>query len=92
MLANYQEMMAFAKSGWHITEITTDPTTGGQTIYAGRCAAPGCPTAAPAWCIKRTTITVTSGTQTVTEMYADGDTLPDNVWDDRHTLNYLFII
>lgn len=92
MLANNQEMMAFAKSGWHITEINTDPQTGAQTIYAGKCADTEGRTDAPVWCVKRTTVATTGDTQTVTEMYADGDTLPDNVWDLRHRLSYKFLI
>lgn len=91
MSGNHAEMMAFGKAGWHITEINTDPATGGQTIYMGKCAAKDGNTSAPAWCIKRVTIVKSGDTETVTEQYAGGDTLFNKVWDDRNELDYSFL-
>lgn len=91
MLGNQIEMMAFGKSGWHVTEVHEDPTTGSQTIYMGKCAARDGSASAPAWCIKRVTVANSGNTQTITEQYADGDTLFDNVWDDRTELNYSYL-
>lgn len=92
MLANNKELMSFGKSGWHITEIIKDPTTGGQTIYMGKCAAQGGNTSDPAWCIKKTTIEKNGDTETVTEQYADGDTLFCKKWTERSILSYKFLI
>ena len=51
--------------------------------YAGR-AAMGVATSTAGWQIKEITV---SGTQTIVK-YADGDTLYDNVWDNRAALTY----
>lgn len=92
MLANQAEMMAFSKAGWHITEINTDPATGDQTIYMGKCAAASGSTAAASWCIKKTVVSTAGNTKTVTEYYAGASMKYDNVWDNRASLNYGFLI
>lgn len=56
---------------------------GGGVFYAGQ-ALPGSTTSEAVWQIQR--ITLTSGDWDA--IFADGDILFDNVWDDRTSLTY----
>jgi hypothetical protein len=56
---------------------------GSDVIYTGQ-ALPGTLTSAASWQIKKTTFTGDD----VSEAFADGDSLFNNVWDDRLSLSY----
>lgn len=56
----------------------------GNLEYEGW-AAPSAATSAAAWAIKKNTYTAGNLTS---ELWADGNTVEDNVWDDRVSLTY----
>lgn len=87
---NYSELLAFGKN-WHVTEVNT-AANGDQTIYLGKTLDnDGHPSDAN-WCIKEITIINTSGKQTIVEKYADGNMNFDNVWNNRATLTYKYLV
>jgi hypothetical protein len=61
-----------------------DYDTEGNLIYEGW-AAPGSATSASVWAIRN--ISYASGRR-VLEQWADGNTLEDNIWDNRAALSY----
>ena len=61
--------------------IVWDDTTTANTVYVGF-ADIGSATSAASWRIMR----INTSTKAVT--YADGDSLDDNIWDDRASLSY----
>lgn len=89
-MINNAETMGFLKSGWCLTEITTD-LGGNKTIYQGKCSRHDGQEDLPIWCIKKTTITTVGGVQTIVEQFADGNMDYDNVWNDRASLKYKYL-
>ena len=65
--------------------VRTDETAG--TTYVGR-AQPGAATSAAIWQISRVVVVSGGPPNTTTVTWAGGDTLYDNVWDDRTGLVY----
>lgn len=86
---NNVEEMAFAKSGWHRTEIITDDKDN-KTIFAGKTSYPDDDGSGACWCIRKTTVTTVGSIQTIVEQYADGDNKYDNVWNNRKNLEYKY--
>lgn len=87
---NNSELYAFLQGGWHHTEIITDGDN--RTIYQGKTCAAANSDDLPVWCVKRTTIRVIGGAQTIDEMFADGNMDFDNIWSNRANLTYKFLI
>jgi hypothetical protein len=63
---------------------TVDPDVLPEVTYVGK-ALPGALTSAAAWRVTR--VTVQSDTD-IEILYADGDDLYDNIWDNRASLSY----
>lgn len=73
-----------SSGGVAISTLTTNVDEASSTVtYVGK-AAPGSATSAAVWQIFKLTV---SGTQTLMT-YADGDSLHNNIWDNRAALTY----
>ena len=64
--------------------VTRLDTIGGNLTYVGTAVAGSTPASAT-WRIKKLEY---SGTDVTSILYADGDTEPDNVWNNRTSLDY----
>lgn len=88
---NPTELQALLKSGWHKTEII-DEGDGNKTIFRGRCSLPSATVNTDCWCINKTVIRVSGPTQTIDELFAEGNMQFDKVWTQRADYDYQYLI